>query len=205
MKKYKHKGFTLIELVITLVLVSILSSVAAVVILGPFQTFYAMRDNIKLFAQFDQVSNDLDYYLKQAAPFSVQVADDGLSLYFRRVESYGWLDLSVFSLSSVDTEKTDKIMDERLPPQFNIFFPGHPDVGIQAVVKKGHKLKFVEPGVILNFKANQILRYQVLSGLIQYRFSTEGSRLLRTVGDTPPGSPPDEALVGHLSDCKYRG
>jgi len=178
------KGFTLVELVMTLVLISLLSSVAAVVVLGPFQTFYTMRDNIKLFSQFEQVSDDLEYYLSQAVPASVKISNKNQSVSFRTIDQRGWISLENFQLKGV------------------IFFPDYPELGMIQATEKQAILSFLGEKVRAQSKENMYLRYQLLSEPMFYQFNSTSSELLR-VGKKSKEDASYQALVGHLSDCEF--
>lgn len=193
----RHKGFTLVELVMTLILISLLSSVAAVVVLGPFQTFYVMRDNIKLFSQFEQASDDLEYYFLQAAPASIKISDNNQSLSFRTIVQQGWIRSDVFfETGAMPLESAD------LQMKGVIFFPDYPKVGMQKIDKKQSQLSFVNKSTKQRLKGRQYLRYQLLSEPIYYQFKPKSSQLLR-IAQKANENTSYQALVGHLSDCEF--
>ena len=75
--KYHIHGFTLIELIITIVLVGILSVFLANIILLPIKNYFEISIRSQLVSTADQVLYKIRLELSRALPYSVRVTKNG--------------------------------------------------------------------------------------------------------------------------------
>lgn len=194
-------GFTLVELIVSIVLVAILAQIAITVVMGPFHTFYTIRNNIRAFNIIDSVSDDLGLELKQAAPYSISVSHEGAVLSFRKIVKHFEMPAVKFLQSSVtDLDTAPHQTDNNF---LAVYFKNFPELGIQLLNVVDNKLDLKNHPIYERLDALDYIQFDVLTAPSEYRFVTRSKQLFK-VKSLMSGKKTQQALLGHLAYCYFQ-
>lgn len=194
-------GFTLVELIISIVMVAILAQIAIAVVMGPFHTFYTIRNNIRAFNIIDGVSDDLGFELKQAAPYSISVSHQGAVLSFRKiVRQFEMPAVKLFQSTVTDLGIAPHQTDNSV---LAVYFKNFPELGIQVMNIVDNKIDLKNHPIYERRDELENIQFDVLTAPLEYRFVTRTKNLLK-VKSLNTGQDTHQALLGHLAYCYFR-
>lgn len=197
---YRESGFTLIELVMTILLVAILAPTVAVVLMGPFQTFYTIRNHIRSYNIIEQTTDDLAMQLDKALAASIVVDAKGHTLRFRKVIEKGQLSLQ--GGPKIESRQLKIRLATRGTPPTYVYFPAYGHLGIQRLIQHENQLQFEDSTLWQKLPLAKNIRYELLSEIIEYHYDSTTLTLYRN-GRIEPEGRPIHAVVGHLADCQF--
>lgn len=193
-------GFTLVELIVSIVMVAILAQIAIAVVMGPFHTFYTIRNNIRAFNIIDSVSDDLCLELEKAAPYSISVGHDGAVLSFRKViKQFKMPAEELFQSTMTDIEGALHPTDNAVVA---VYFKDFPQLGIQVVNIVDNQIDFKNHPIYERRGELDNFRFDVLTAPLEYRFVSLTKNLFK-VQALSSGQATQQALLGHLAYCHF--
>lgn len=200
MKHKAQKGFTLVEMILTLVLLGLVSGMVLTLLSGPFQGYFFTKRTLKMSTQLDQVNTYFQFELAQAFPQSIENDPAHQTLTFRKVL------YKTFA-------QWDKFRGEWLLPlpqevQFKAYeiaqvvFLSKGFKSIDVVLEKRSNQSWLKPVSQENLAESSSGGIYLLSEPISYQYDPKSFKIVRMV-NTKRSQQQEGALIGVVTQCAF--
>lgn len=200
MKHKAQKGFTLVEMILTLVLLGLVSGMVLTLLSGPFQGYFFAKRMLKMSTQLDQVSTYFQFELSQAFPQSIESDPVHQTLTFRKVlyKTFAqWEKLQGAWLLSIPPEellKAEKIAQ--------VAFLSEDLKSVEVVLEKRSNQTWLKPVTRQSLAEPSLGGVYLLSEPITYQYDSKSFKIVRMV-NTNRSQQQESALIGVVTQCTF--